>query len=247
MDGLNDWLFPSTSAGSIIQFRPLSLSVFYRFDLDPWRAPDEPVVENCRRQGADYQALLLELARLAVPGPDTPWREKPCYFLIDFLTEQHRTFLFRDMPAIRYLLDMNGYENGGEERLKEMAQAVAAFAARLRYHLRIEEEEIFPAILRNDFLLRKRPERDAIQGIPAAARLLAAEAGFQTGLQECLGGSSASGQGQRNGVPSLEWLIQSLGDALQAHMRLELDALYPLAFRLERELEARSHAAIAAV
>ena len=49
MDGIKDWLFPTSPVEAVIRFRPLSLELFRRMGVDPWRAPDATVADACVR------------------------------------------------------------------------------------------------------------------------------------------------------------------------------------------------------
>src|SRR4051794_30269587 len=134
MDGSAQWLFPSTQAGAAVRYRPLSLAIFYRFNMDPWREPEKPLSEICREANVNLDTFIHELEQLpsllelTTPMTHSRWREKPAYFLVDFLTEEHRVFLHSDIPAIRYLLDMGFPDiDGGETLFRVMTRAVEEF------------------------------------------------------------------------------------------------------------------------
>jgi iron-sulfur cluster repair protein YtfE (RIC family) len=255
MDGMKDWLFPSTQIGAVIGLRPLSLDLFYRRGLDPWRDSEMPLSEYCRSHDIDGSGFMRELADLPSADPDAHWEELPCYHLIDHLTEEHRTMLHMDIPAIRYLLDMGFPEAEGVQTLfRTLTSTIGEFADRLRIHLRQEEENIFLGMLANEFRLSHRgalevripgePPFLASRKIEAASALLEEERHFKKIIDLFMEGAChpEAGSPSSKAYLSVGWLMMSLGTKLRAHARLETDVLFPMAARLERGLNSMSTA-----
>lgn len=248
MDGMKDWLFPSTQIGAIIRFRPLSLDLFYRRGLDPWGDQAASLSAFCRAHGLDDADFLGGIVDLPAVDPGTHWEEHPCYHLIDYLTDEHRTILHTDIPAIRYLLDMGFPEaEGTGAQFRALTKSIGDFADQLRIHFRQEEENIFPHMLADDFRISSRQAADE----PAASawrprpadRILEEEARLKGTLDLFMESAALSGGDSPSSKAylSVAWLMKSLGAKLRLHTRLEKEVLYPIALRAEKELAADVH------
>ena len=106
MDGMANWIYPTSRVSDLVKYRPASLELFYRIGCNPWVQGDLTLEALCERSGLSTERILLELERMPVCGPATPWEELPVHFLIDFLTAQHREFIYSDLPAFRTLLEL---------------------------------------------------------------------------------------------------------------------------------------------
>jgi iron-sulfur cluster repair protein YtfE (RIC family) len=242
MNGLENWLFPTSQVGEVIKFRPLSLEMFYSHGLDPWSGATQTMESFLGEKGVDTAAFLRGLEDLADPGPDTRWDFLPSHFLIDYLTKEHRSILYSDIPAIRYLMDMGLDEmTDGQTAIQRLSAEVARFMEGLRFHIGSEEDVIFPIILRNEFLLRRSGHVEDAMRDPmlfAGAMMIGREsdlrleaAGLFEGYKPSLDEAGESGI-----VARLAKAISSLENRLRAHKRLESDTLYLMVERIESEL-----------
>ena len=243
MDNLQNWLFPTTQVGQIIKVRPLSLALFYRLGLDPWREPSQAVDAFFRNNDAESKPFLKELAGLPVPSRYSPWENLPCYYLIDYLTNEHRIILHVDLPAIVSKLDMGmDVARDGEAAVRLLSRAIAKFTDGLQAHLREEEDLIFPTILRNDFILshdrQKKAGSQVSQRLNAEARLLGQEERLKSDLDFLVALAYPTWCAEKDaGVEnSLCQMVMHLEEKLRVHSRLELDVLLLMAARIEREL-----------
>lgn len=245
MDGIKDWIFPSTRVGDAIRFRPLALEIFYRGKVNPWTSLNMSLADICRLDGFILSDLLKELSDLRVPAADSKWGQLPACHLIDYLTEDHRTVMYSDLPAIRTALDM-AYQGSArdQELLRMLTRSFHAFAELLMPHLQEEESVIFPAILRNEYLLRNPGMELSIQPISdrlsRTSRISEKEAEFDIALKYWLETtrSSRTAIGQPEISEPAFRLMASLGTRLEAHARLEKRELLAMAIRIEQDLRA---------
>jgi len=244
MDGFTEWIFPSTLIADVVKFRPASLDTFYRLQCNPWAEGGKSLHDFCGRDGERTQALVRELAALPVPGQGSDWEALPAHHLIDYLTAEHRQLLLSELPAFRTLLEMPLRDAPGERLFGIMLEAFHRLTDTLRSHLNEEEEEIFPAILKNDYALRHGEPGDAAQPVAdrvlAASRLLNGEVELVEALDRWTHDSEEAGciQGGPKASEMAARSIKRLERKIRAHGELERDRLYPIASRIENELSA---------
>lgn len=244
MDGIKDWAYPSTRIGDAVRFRPAMLEWIYRIGCDPWAESGATLQELCESRGAEIQELLEELLRLPVPDRNSEWAELPVHYLIDFLTAEHREFLHADLPALRAILEMPFGDASGSGLHGILVETLDRLTGELREHIHTEEEKIFPAVLKNEFALRKGgPERHARR---VAGRLLGSEQLLhgEEELDEVLDAWLRAAKARdRLGAPprAAEAAVRAMREferKLRAHGKLERETLYPIAARFEQELAA---------
>jgi iron-sulfur cluster repair protein YtfE (RIC family) len=243
MDDLKEWIYPSTRIGDAIKYRPQSLDTLYRGSLNPWQEQDMTLDEFCRREGFSLPDLLAELTNLPVPDAKSDWDSLPIYYLIDFLTEEHRLFINADIQAIRTRMDMPLEDREKDPDIfARLTDSLREVTDRLRVHQQEEEDVIFPVILRNEWHLLNPGGEDFIEWVSghsrAAWKLERREDEFGRSVRSWLDGTLASRdryQRLENLEPAIS-LITTLGLRLEAHDRLEQEVLRPRAERMEREL-----------
>lgn len=235
LDRLSDWAFPTTLVGDAIKFRPLILDSLYRRDVNPWSQLESTLAKVCMRNKIDVDAFLKEIGSIPVPEPDSDWESLPCFYLIDFLTRQHRDILQLDLPAIHYRMKTDCV---GESAFR-MRQSLYEFRQRLQSHIAAEEDEIFPRILRNEYAVLHPDWNEAVdagnRAAGAAARLLGKEEELGFTLDSWIRQASdgMDGKGSANSLSAVAILLTELERNIKTHSRLEADHLYPMALRLE--------------
>jgi iron-sulfur cluster repair protein YtfE (RIC family) len=244
MDGMQEWAFPSTRIAEAIKIRPASLPVFESLGCDPWAEGDTTLESLCARCGKSTHDLVRELLELPVSDAASPWEEQPVCALIDYLTYQHRQLLYVDLPALRSLLEMPFGESSGAGLLGILMDSFHGFTERLRAHLQEEEDRLFPAILRNEFLLRHAGSGGKIQAIAnelhAPAALLRNEDDLEAALARW---TQAAGMiaDTRPGTSIPEMAARAMREfehKVRIHGSLERKALYRIACRIEDGLQA---------
>lgn len=242
MDGINEWVYPTTRVADAVRFRPASLEAFYGIACDPWKEGGKSLAEVCESRGKRLQDLLSELSAMPVPGPDSPWEELPVHFLIDYLTAEHRQMIHSDLPAVRSVLEMPFREGSGAPLFGVLLDAFHRFSDKLRAHIGEEEEFLFPAILINEHTLRHAGTAGSpgpVSGrLLVASELLGREDDLSFALQEW---TRAAGQeGTLRSRPMAAELavkaMRRLERRIRKHSELEKDRLYPIASRIESEL-----------
>lgn len=248
MDGMNEWIYPTTRIGDAVRFRPASLEVFYRLACDPWKESGKTLRELGEEHGMPMDRLARELASLPVPGPDTPWEDLPTYYLIDYLTAEHRQWLHSDLPALRTLLEMPFPEASGGHLFRILLDSFHRFQGMLSAHLQEEEDRIFPAILRNEYaLLSESPSEDdktAAERLLASSRLIVREDELSDELGKwTLSLATEGALGDRPKAADLAAeAMRRLERKIRAHSELERQRLYPIAVRVENALAAATRA-----
>ena len=246
MNGLENWLFPTSRVGEIIRFRPLSLELFYSRGLDPWRGMQQTMDAFLGEKGIDTVSFLRGLEDLAEPGPDTRWDFLPSHFLLDFLTKEHRSILYSDIPAIRSLMNMGLDEMmEGQSTIQRLSAVISDFMEGLRFHISAEEDVIFPIILRNEFVIRCAGQEEDIFKDPmlfAGAMMIGREADLRLEAASLFAGykPALEAAGESGIVARLARAVLSLEKKLRSHNRLESDTLYLMVERIESELRSRS-------
>ncbi|MBW8887652.1 MAG: hemerythrin domain-containing protein [Fibrobacteres bacterium] len=242
MDGIKEWAYPSTRVGDAIKFRPACLELMYRLGCDPWAESDTTLGELGLRCGQGTQELVQELSSLPVPDRNSPWEELPAYSLIDYLTNEHRSILHSDLPALRSILDMPFEEASGGSLFWVLLDSFHRFTDSLRTHIQEEEDYLFPAILKNEHALNQGGPEHRIKSIAgdilASPSVIRGEERLDAALDDW---TRAIGEHQGIGErPKLAELaaraMQDLEKKLRAHGNLEKKALYPIAARIEKEL-----------
>jgi hypothetical protein len=242
MDGINDWVFPTTRVADAVRFRPASLEAFYRLACDPWKEGGKSLAEVCVCRGKGVQDLLRELSALPVPGPESPWEELPVHFLIDYLTDEHRQKIHADLPAVRSILEMPFRETSGGPLFGVLLDAFHRFSEKLRAHIGEEEDILFPGILRNEHILRHacsggRPGLVSDR-LLVASRLLGREDDLSFSLREWtqVAGQEGTLRSRPEVAEAAAQAMQRLERKIRSHGDLERDRLYPVASRIESEL-----------
>ncbi len=242
MDGMNEWVYPTTRVADAVRFRPASLEAFYRLPCDPWKEGSKSLAEVCESRGKRLQDLLRELSAMPVPAPESPWEELPVHFLIDYLTAEHRQMIHSDLPAVLSVLEMPFEESSGGPLFGVLLDAFHRFSDKLRAHIGEEEETLFPAILINEHTLRYAASGEASGPVSdrllVASKLLGREDELSFAIQDwtravgedgTLRSRPKAAELAAQAMQRLEWKIRS-------HSDLERDRLYPIASRIESEL-----------
>lgn len=242
MDGIKEWAYPSTRVEDAVKFRPACLGAIYQRGCDPWAEGDTTLEELGARGGDRTQDLIQELLSLPVPDRNSPWEKLPAYYLIDYLTNEHREILHEDLPSVRGILDMHFDESSGGGLFWLLVDSFHRFTDILRAHIQEEEDYLFPAILKNEYALRYGGPAQRIK--PVAGHVLASpaiirgEERLDAALDEW-----TRAVGIHNEIrdrPKIAEMaaraMQNLEQKLRAHGVLEKKALYPIAARIENEL-----------
>lgn len=191
--------------------------------------------------GLPTEHLLRELAETPVPGPDSPWEERPLYFLVDYLTARHREFICSDLPALRKLLEASSGGKSATDPRGHLREAFQRFDRVFRASLREEESIHFPGILMNEYALRIGlfgHIRPMASELLTSDHLIENEDRISFALDQWM--RSAEGYDRLGAGSGPMWRalagIRELGRKIRAYVSLVQGRLYPMAARLEMEL-----------
>jgi len=241
MDNMKYWIFPTTRIADVVRFRPASLELFYGLGCNPWIEGEMNLEWLGIRAGISTETIFRKLDEMPVAGPDTLWEGLPVYFLIDFLTVQHREFIYSDLPAFRTLLEMPAGGLTGTHLYRLMGESFHRFSTVLGRHIQNEEERHFPAILKNEYALRHGGigrVRSMADELLASDRLIGSEDEMSLALDRWLqstrpGGQIRADQAQSDIVMNA---MRNLARKILTHEKIERERLYPMAARIELEL-----------
>lgn len=244
MDADIDWVSRTTRVGEAIRYRPASLEAFYNLPCDPWTDGGRTLEDVCGYREERIRDLVREIASLPVPAADSAWDSLPARCLIDYLTEDHRRMLRRDLPAFRRLLEMPWREAAGGHLLEEMRDTLDRFGRIFLGHVREEEESVFPAILKCEDGLAYGNRSAQADPFPARMRMAARLADLGNSLDFALDRWAFS---MTAGIdldlkPKLAGFVRPvmrrLENRIRGHVALEREHLYPAVFRIEGMLGA---------
>jgi iron-sulfur cluster repair protein YtfE (RIC family) len=242
---LKNLLSADTLTRDLLRIRPLALEVMERRGIRPWPVMDRPLSQLFldKREGA-LQDFLDEISALPVPAADSRWEDLPVFYLIDYVTHQHREFLLNDIPDIHYLFDMLVLTDSEYvPALKSLQADFQAFCQDYHHHMDEEETQIFPRILRCEASLKDssvHPEFNSgsVQ-IFVATRSARLVHRTETSMAEMV--ERAAKVVSDLGLPSpeggnLQALLAHFLQRLRAHSHLETQRLFPAGLELERTL-----------
>ena len=131
--------------------QPGALSVFTKYNIDYCCGGHRSLEEACHRVGLDPEKIRAEIQQTSPADagqllhPET-WSAG---FLVDFIIENHHTFVRRAIPELEFLLDKVCDRHGLDTpELSIIREVFASLAEELTQHLEKEEKVLFPAIKR---------------------------------------------------------------------------------------------------
>lgn len=243
MQPQTNWLFPGTSAESVLKVRPLTAEVFARLGLNPWKAPHGGVGDLCAEGGIPWAEFFREAMALPVPPAGSDWQGLTLPHLLDFLVSQHRELVHGFLPAIGHVLsDIPDADAESLLHLRQLAAEWPSFAASLSAHIREEEDVLFLRLLRYDACSRLGTAGPDFEGgsvrVFTVVRMLDHEhrdmALFRRFLSKAL-----PEYPRREGLAfhaRLRPLLAGFEGALGRHARLETEVLLPRGIALEKAL-----------
>ena len=228
----------------ILRVRPLAVQVLEEAaGHHCWACLDQNLQDFCRDRGLEASGLEEAISALAPVPADSDWKAKPIYYLIDYLTANHRRFREKDLPALGRLLDVHGVPTFPDRYAFElMSQEFLAFEQELLKHMQEEEEFLFPKIMRNEACFRYRemtpePYRGSVNLFLTLQPHKQEEEikHMFMGIREKLRNLRVQ-EGTRALLDKANAALEAFQVALVTHADLETQVLFPVAGRLEQEL-----------
>lgn len=161
---------PGPTVAQMAISHPSALSVFEKYNIDYCCGGNRTLEEVCLRKGLDPIAIRKEISQSA-SGEYTVRPEKwSSSMLIDFIIQNHHSYVSESIPEIKFLLDKVCDVHGSDSvELLAIREDFNALAEELTSHMKKEEFVLFPAIKRLDSQRNSdHPLSDAIQA-PIAA------------------------------------------------------------------------------
>jgi regulator of cell morphogenesis and NO signaling len=141
---------PLTVAQLAISY-PGALAIFTRYNIDYCCGGHRSLEDACRRIGIDPEQVRSEIFRASKGEPSTPFRPESwsSTFLIDYIIQNHHTYVKTAIPDIQFFLDKVCDAHGKDcVELLQIRDAFLDLSEELISHMEKEELILFPAIKR---------------------------------------------------------------------------------------------------
>lgn len=137
----------STTLAEAVTSHPAVARELERYGLDYCCGGRRTLDEACRIAELDLDAVLADLASVAVDSPTADWATMPVDALVDHLEMVHHHDLWEELPRLVVLVDrLIGAHGDRHPELHELAQCVDDIRRDMEPHLRKEEMALFPMI-----------------------------------------------------------------------------------------------------
>lgn len=130
---------------------PQALAIFTKYNIDYCCGGHSSLEEACARVGLDPVLIRTEIFRTVGTGPSQDLRPEnwSSSFLIDFIVQNHHSYVRRAIPELQVFLDKVCDAHGDEcVELLEIREYFLDLAEDLSGHMEKEELVLFPAIKR---------------------------------------------------------------------------------------------------
>lgn len=156
---------PTVAELAIVE--PGALAVFTKYNIDYCCGGHRSITEACERIGLDPAKILAEIRQSSGTDPGHALRPEKwsSTFLVDFIAENHHTFVRRAIPELEALLEKVCERHGNDNpELLEIKEFFQQLSEELTSHMEKEERVLFPAIVRLDQAkMEKHPMERIIQ------------------------------------------------------------------------------------
>lgn len=133
--------------------QPGALTVFTKYNIDYCCGGHRSLEEACHRIGLDPDNIRAEIHRTSSADPAHALRPEnwSSTFLIDFIVENHHSFVRKAIPELRALLEKVCERHGNDSlELLKIRECFLDLSEELTNHMQKEEMVLFPAIRRLD-------------------------------------------------------------------------------------------------
>ncbi|HEY0656513.1 MAG TPA: iron-sulfur cluster repair di-iron protein [Chryseosolibacter sp.] len=130
---------------------PGALAVFNKYNIDYCCGGHRSLVDACRRIGVDPDRVRAEIQKGSAPGSSDTFRPEAwsSAFLIDFIIQNHHTYVKAAIPDLQLFLDKVCDAHGNDcLELLQVREAFLDLSEELKSHMDKEELVLFPAIKR---------------------------------------------------------------------------------------------------
>lgn len=142
---------PETTVGELVRAEPARARIFENLAIDYCCGGRKSLAEACQAKGLDAATVCSMLAALN-GGPEGSAVDADAMTLAalcDHIEQVHHGFLRQEMPRWDLMTRKVAAVHGDHEpRLHEIRRVFELFRAEMLAHMKVEEEEAFPAIRR---------------------------------------------------------------------------------------------------
>lgn len=147
----NATISPETTVGELVRAVPARAKIFDNLGIDYCCGGRRSLAEACQAKGLDAATVCSMLTALngAHEASAVDANAMTLAVLCDHIEQVHHGFLRQEMPRWDLMTRKVAAVHGDHEpRLHEIRQVFELFHAEMMAHMKVEEEDVFPAIRR---------------------------------------------------------------------------------------------------
>jgi regulator of cell morphogenesis and NO signaling len=220
-----------TPIGDIVAKQPRAAAVFEQHQIDYCCEGDQPLQAACHRAKADAALVLDQILRAAAEAlEERDWTSASLADLSGHIVSVHHAFMRRGLAALASRLAARGKSGTRHGDLGGLQARFEALQDGLEPHLRVEEQRVFPAIVRAEearLETRPRPGRPNASLATEIAHLGREHRLIDTSLRQLC--RTAAGELEADVLQE----IAALQADVHRHLHLENNILFPRATALE--------------
>ncbi|MGE0192135.1 MAG: iron-sulfur cluster repair di-iron protein [Planctomycetota bacterium] len=142
----------SSTVGEVVARRPATARIFELVGIDYCCGGETTLTAAAEAAGVDPVRLLAALAVVgqgASSTAESDWTRKSSREIVKHILDTHHAFLRRELPRIAHMAARAARVHGEQHpEIREIDTAFQALSRELMDHLALEEEHVFPALLR---------------------------------------------------------------------------------------------------
>ena len=140
-----------TPVGQIVAEAPSAARLFELLEIDYCCGGERTLGEVATKGGHDVAKLISTLRAMGpeqTGGATRAWADAPLEEVMAHIVDTHHAYLRRELPRLEKVVATVVRVHGDEhEELAEVGELFTALKAEIGPHLKMEEDELFPAIL----------------------------------------------------------------------------------------------------
>jgi regulator of cell morphogenesis and NO signaling len=229
--------------GGIVAANFSTAKVFDSFGIDFCCGGKKSIADACKEKGISPELVIGELAKVnELKQPEVHYEKWGADFLIDYIVNNHHTYILNSIPAIE--LHMEKAVNAHGEKYPELQKIQALFdtlKTELLNHMAKEEKMLFPYIkkmniaLANSFKMHASP----FGGIENPVKVMESEHQQAGELMQEINKFTGNFTPPPDACSTLRVLYSELAEFekdLHTHVHIENNILFPKATEIEEKL-----------